>query len=602
MRKFLLILPLLLSIAHAQLVNITGLPPIKVYRVDNSLTADSVFTLTNGRSLALTHKYNIFGTSDIYDGNFNFGVQAGRDRTTGLYNTNIGLLAGQLNTTGSYNSKIGYQAGLACVTCSESVFLGGFNAGRNQTAGNNNIVIGTALDVPSLTGSNQLNIGGVIFGTGVNNATGGTSSVSTGSSIGLRVNAPARQVHFDGTGRWTNLGADVDDSTNWKPLAMNSSGDVIRFNRWAGTGSGGGGGTVTFATAAEINAGTESAKAIAPDQLAISDIVDQLGAKNVVTLSGSGATWTGTTTPSFTPVNGTVVNVIFGSAVSAAATLNLNSTAPRNIRITTSNIGGNQIAAGTAVSLMYQSSSNTWQVQNYLSDPNKLNTASPSPTGRTTVQGFSSAVSTVTSASTLSNTTAHTVFGNTTTAFTTTLPTAVGVAGLEYSLTRTGTNRWTIGTTSSQTINGASTYIFYGQYDAIKVKSDNANWIIVEEKNTQSGTYTPTVTAGAGTPGTNVQSASGSKSWWQRVGNTVTVYPQFSIDANMGMSSVAVDLTLPIPSTYSGTDLGQGHGMGSTNITGYFLGSGTAGRMTFECTPTVGVNQGYFGSFTYTIQ
>jgi hypothetical protein len=66
-------------------------------------------------------------------------------------------------------------------------------------------------------------------------------------------------------------------------------------------------------------------------------------------------------------------------------------------------------------------------------------------------------------------------------AFTVTLPTAVGVTGQFYIIKRTsaGTNRLTIATTSSQTIDGITTAIIDEQYVSITVISDGSNWNMI---------------------------------------------------------------------------------------------------------------------------
>jgi hypothetical protein len=62
-----------------------------------------------------------------------------------------------------------------------------------------------------------------------------------------------------------------------------------------------------------------------------------------------------------------------------------------------------------------------------------------------------------------------------------TLPTAVGVTGQTYTIKRinSGSNAVTVGTTSSQTIDGITTYALSAQYKYVKVASDGANWIII---------------------------------------------------------------------------------------------------------------------------
>ena len=66
-------------------------------------------------------------------------------------------------------------------------------------------------------------------------------------------------------------------------------------------------------------------------------------------------------------------------------------------------------------------------------------------------------------------------------AFTITLPTAVGKTGQTYTIKRvnSGANAVTVGTTSSQTIDGAATYALSAQYKYVKVVSDGSHWIIV---------------------------------------------------------------------------------------------------------------------------
>lgn len=76
----------------------------------------------------------------------------------------------------------------------------------------------------------------------------------------------------------------------------------------------------------------------------------------------------------------------------------------------------------------------------------------------------------------------------TTGAFTITLPTAVGITGRQYTVKRTnaGANNVTVGTTSSQTIDGATTKTLGGQWSFVTVVSDGANWVIVSQGGTVS--------------------------------------------------------------------------------------------------------------------
>jgi hypothetical protein len=66
----------------------------------------------------------------------------------------------------------------------------------------------------------------------------------------------------------------------------------------------------------------------------------------------------------------------------------------------------------------------------------------------------------------------------TTSGQTITLPTAVGLQGHEYIIKLTAAGTATVATTSSQTIDGATTYTLSAQYKYVKIQSNNANWFI----------------------------------------------------------------------------------------------------------------------------
>lgn len=63
--------------------------------------------------------------------------------------------------------------------------------------------------------------------------------------------------------------------------------------------------------------------------------------------------------------------------------------------------------------------------------------------------------------------------------FTVTLPTAVGCDGKHYIIKNSGSGNITVATTSSQTIDGSTTYSLATQYKYVHVVSDGTNWIII---------------------------------------------------------------------------------------------------------------------------
>lgn len=67
-------------------------------------------------------------------------------------------------------------------------------------------------------------------------------------------------------------------------------------------------------------------------------------------------------------------------------------------------------------------------------------------------------------------------------AYAVTLPSAVTVPGLRFTIVKTdaAANTVTVGTTSSQTINGSTTYTgLTAQYKVVQLVSNGANWLIV---------------------------------------------------------------------------------------------------------------------------
>lgn len=123
---------------------------------------------------------------NITEGIHNFAL--GRDAlnflTTGDRNTAIGNQAMQYNVTGgnniaigfqalrgtngnansSGNLCIGYQAGKSLNTNANNNIYIGFEAGETATTGQKNVIIGYEAEPSSVTASNELNIGNIIFG------------------------------------------------------------------------------------------------------------------------------------------------------------------------------------------------------------------------------------------------------------------------------------------------------------------------------------------------------------------------------------------------------------------------------------------------------
>lgn len=95
-------------------------------------------------------------------------------------------------------------------------------------------------------------------------------------------------------------------------------------------------------------------------------------------------------------------------------------------------------------------------------------------------RSFSSAIVAKTAAYT-ATVSDHTITGDASGGtFNITIPTAVGCEGFEYIIKNVGaTNTVTVATTSSQTIDGSTTYPLASQWKYVVIKSNNLNWIVI---------------------------------------------------------------------------------------------------------------------------
>ncbi len=178
--------------------------------------SNNLFLGTNTGRLNDTGNLNVsIGNQSGYSntagsGNTNLGYQSARRVATGAYNTNLGFRAGfgGVDASGSNNVTVGANSGYDLFDGNENSFFG-TSSGTNITSGsgnialgyqtggagigNRNIIIGYRSEVQTDT-NNRLNIGNLIYGTGVNTGTGTT--VSTGS-IGIGTANPKANAILD---------------------------------------------------------------------------------------------------------------------------------------------------------------------------------------------------------------------------------------------------------------------------------------------------------------------------------------------------------------------------------------------------------------------
>src|SRR3990167_7642832 len=179
------------------------------------------------------------------------GYEALRLNTTGNANSAMGFQALRLNTTGSNNSAMGYRAlysnptggstsamgfqalyynppatstvavgfeagkgaadynnqggvyvgyqagGLAQTGSDYNTFLG-YQAGYSNTTGGYNIALGQNVDAPSVTGSQQLNIGNLLYGTGIYNGSVVSGNAFAGGKLGVGTTTPFAKLSIGG--------------------------------------------------------------------------------------------------------------------------------------------------------------------------------------------------------------------------------------------------------------------------------------------------------------------------------------------------------------------------------------------------------------------
>ncbi len=89
----------------------------------------------------------------------------------------MGTRALNTNITGNNNIALGYQSAQAL------------------TSGSNNIVIGYDIDLPSIASSNMLNIGNLIYATGLN----GINTILSTGNVGIGTATPGAKLTISGS-------------------------------------------------------------------------------------------------------------------------------------------------------------------------------------------------------------------------------------------------------------------------------------------------------------------------------------------------------------------------------------------------------------------
>lgn len=181
-------------------------------------------------------------------GNIAIGYTAANKNSTGASNVSIGSRA-LFNGTSSYNNiAIGSNAGENMTTGGYNIIIGNYDgsATKGISTGSNNILIGKNVSYgTSLTASNQLNIGNLIF----SKAIGGDDAIPFWGKIGIKISDPkstldiAGSVGYKVVSKTTTYNADEE-----AVILVNTGSNAV---------------TVNLPAAADINGRTYTIKKIA---------------------------------------------------------------------------------------------------------------------------------------------------------------------------------------------------------------------------------------------------------------------------------------------------------------------------------------------------
>jgi trimeric autotransporter adhesin len=201
--------------------NITGYENIAIGQAALTNSTSSIRNVAIGQQSMAA---NTTGGSNVA-----VGWQSMFTNTTGDQNASLGFSSLYSNTSGFGNVAIGHSALNANTTGGGNIALG-WQAGDNITTGSNNIIIGHNVEAVSDSVSNRLNIGNLIFGTGVD----GEGTTLSSGNVGIGTTTPGSKLTVAGDFRATGAFRDSANASGTAGMVLQTTGTSTR---WVATSS-----------------------------------------------------------------------------------------------------------------------------------------------------------------------------------------------------------------------------------------------------------------------------------------------------------------------------------------------------------------------------